>query len=476
MKLVIPKSDTATFILLLLLADRCSLHVNCGGDDLTVKDKEGTIVYEGDAAVEGGSATYFKNGKSLWGFSSTGDFMDDNDHQNIRFIAKLSSGQIPELYTTARLSPISLTYFSYCLENGNYTVLLHFAEIRFTNDNTSSSLGRRFFDIYIQDILVQKDFNIEDEAHGAQKPYTKQFNASVTNNSLEIRFYWAGKGTTRIPDRGVYGPLISAIAVQPNFKHCSDGAKKKIVYIIVALVGFFVILSVSYVLWWQYYLRDIRRKDKGPEESPMILDWPRRVKICIGIARGLAFLHEESNLKIVHRDIKATNVLLDRNLDPKISDFGLARLGEEEKTHISTRVAGTVGYMAPEYALWGYLTPKADVYSYGVVALEIVTGKSNNNYVPNDDYLCMLEWVCELQQRGNYVDLVDKRLGSKFNMEEAERLVKVALLCANGSPSLRPTMSDVVRMLEGQLAVPDDIPDTRTFSDDLRFKAMRDIF
>ncbi|GAB4827147.1 hypothetical protein Ancab_034036 [Ancistrocladus abbreviatus] len=213
-----------------------------------------------------------------------------------------------------------------------------------------------------------------------------------------------------------------------------------------------------------------------PEESPMILDWPRRVKICIGIARGLAFLHEESNLKIVHRDIKATNVLLDRNLDPKISDFGLARLGEEEKTHISTRVAGTVGYMAPEYALWGYLTPKADVYSYGVVALEIVTGKSNNNYVPNDDYLCMLEWVCELQQRGNYVDLVDKRLGSKFNMEEAERLVKVALLCANGSPSLRPTMSDVVRMLEGQLAVPDDIPDTRTFSDDLRFKAMRDIF
>ncbi|GAB4827148.1 Probable LRR receptor-like serine/threonine-protein kinase RFK1 [Ancistrocladus abbreviatus] len=196
--------------------NRCSLHVNCGGDDLTVKDKEGTIVYEGDAAVEGGSATYFKNGKSLWGFSSTGDFMDDNDHQNIRFIAKLSSGQIPELYTTARLSPISLTYFSYCLENGNYTVLLHFAEIRFTNDNTSSSLGRRFFDIYIQDILVQKDFNIEDEAHGAQKPYTKQFNASVTNNSLEIRFYWAGKGTTRIPDRGVYGPLISAIDVQPN--------------------------------------------------------------------------------------------------------------------------------------------------------------------------------------------------------------------------------------------------------------------
>uniref|UniRef100_A0A3N7F9G3 non-specific serine/threonine protein kinase n=1 Tax=Populus trichocarpa TaxID=3694 RepID=A0A3N7F9G3_POPTR len=119
------------------------------------------------------------------------------------------------------------------------------------------------------------------------------------------------------------------------------------------------------------------------ENNQLNLDWPPRLKICIGIARGLAFLHEESRLKIVHRDIKATNVLLDGNLNPKISDFGLARLDEEEKSHISTRVAGTIGYMAPEYALWGYLTDKADVYSFGVVALEIISGKNNNNYMPS---------------------------------------------------------------------------------------------
>ncbi|KAI7737117.1 hypothetical protein M8C21_007426, partial [Ambrosia artemisiifolia] len=128
----------------------------------------------------------------------------------------------------------------------------------------------------------------------------------------------------------------------------------------------------------------------GPKEWQLELDWPTRYRICIGIAKGLAFLHEESRLKIVHRDIKATNVLLDKNLNAKISDFGLAKLDEEDNTHISTRVAGTYGYMAPEYALRGYLTDKADVYSYGIVLLEIVSGTGNiadrekeNNFVNN---------------------------------------------------------------------------------------------
>ncbi|KAK1558257.1 hypothetical protein Q3G72_000412 [Acer saccharum] len=111
----------------------------------------------------------------------------------------------------------------------------------------------------------------------------------------------------------------------------------------------------------------------GHEHSQLKLDWPTRHRICLGVAKGLAFLHEESRFKIVHRDIKPTNVLLDRDLNPKISDFGLAKLDEEEKTHISTRIAGTIGYMAPEYAMWGYLTYKADVYSFGIVSLEIVT-------------------------------------------------------------------------------------------------------
>ncbi|CAL5411484.1 unnamed protein product [Camellia sinensis] len=562
----------------------CSLHVNCGGNDLTTKENDKKVLYEGDAQVDGGAAKYFNSINSYWGFSSTGDFMDDTDYQNARFTKVVPSTNFSELYRTARISPLSLTYFRYCLENGNYTVSLHFAEILFTNDNTYSSLGKRIFDIYIQGQLVRKDFNIEGVAGGALKPVIEQFNTNVTDNILEIRFYWAGKGTTRIPKRGVYGPIISAISLNPTFKSCSEGSKKAAAtaYIAVGVVAIFVIFLIVSILLWKRYLKGRKKIGKdfeglelqtgsftlrqiiaatknfdsankigeggfGPvykgllsdgteiavkqlssksmqgnreflneigmisclqhpnlvnlhgcciegdqlllvyeymennslaralfDDRLLILDWPTRLNICIGIARGLAFLHEESRFKIIHRDIKATNVLLDKNLNPKISDFGLARLNEDEKSHISTRVAGTIGYMAPEYALWGYLTYKADVYSFGVVALEIVSGKNNNNYMPSNNCICLLDWACHLQQGGNLADLVDSKLGTEFNNVEVERMVKVALLCTNASPSLRPTMSEVVSMLEGQMSIPEVIPEPNSYTEDLRFKAMRD--
>lgn len=126
------------------------MHVNCGGNDLTVKeDNNAKVLYEGDGGVEGGTAKYFRNDKSMWGFSSTGDFMDVYDWRNTRYSMSMASLSLSELYTTARISPISLTYFSYCLENGLYTISLHFAEIKITNNGTHS-LGRRFFDIYVQ--------------------------------------------------------------------------------------------------------------------------------------------------------------------------------------------------------------------------------------------------------------------------------------------------------------------------------------
>ncbi|KAL5716571.1 hypothetical protein ACHQM5_018241 [Ranunculus cassubicifolius] len=142
----------------------------------------------------------------------------DNENGNI-YIATNSSRLTmndTQLYMTARVSPLSFTYYGLCLLNGNYTVNLHFAEIVFTNDNTFSSLGRRIFDVYIQGKMVLKDFNIEDEAGGVGKEVIKTFTAVVTSSTLEIRFYWAGKGTTGIPSRGIYGPLVSAISVTPG--------------------------------------------------------------------------------------------------------------------------------------------------------------------------------------------------------------------------------------------------------------------
>lgn len=138
------------------MADGCSLHVNCGGNDFTVKENNRQLDYEGDAQVEGGSARYFRSNK-YWGFSSTGDFMDDANDQNTRFIESTQSTNLSELYSGARASPLSLTYFRYCLENGNYNVSLHFAEIIFKDDRTYYNLGRRVFDIYIQVLFLNDE-------------------------------------------------------------------------------------------------------------------------------------------------------------------------------------------------------------------------------------------------------------------------------------------------------------------------------
>ncbi|KAM0872970.1 hypothetical protein ACQ4PT_038413 [Festuca glaucescens] len=146
------------------------------------------------------------------------------------------------------------------------------------------------------------------------------------------------------------------------------------------------------------------------------LDWPTRFEICLGIARGLAYLHEESSIRVVHRDIKASNILLDANLNPKISDFGLAKLYDDKETHVSTKVAGTFGYLAPE------------VYIF--------------------------EWVWELFENNRPLDMLDPRL-EEFNGEELLRAIKVALICTQDSPYQRPPMSRVVAMLMGDVEAPD---------------------
>ncbi|XP_057540982.1 probable LRR receptor-like serine/threonine-protein kinase At1g53440 isoform X3 [Amaranthus tricolor] len=211
----------------------------------------------------------------------------------------------------------------------------------------------------------------------------------------------------------------------------------------------------------------------GKKDQILHLDWQTRKRICLGIARGLAYLHEESRLKIVHRDIKATNVLLDEDLNAKISDFGLAKLDEDENTHISTKIAGTIGYMAPEYAMRGYLTDKADVYSFGVVVLEIVSGTSNTSYRPKEEFVYLLDWAYVLQEQGNLLELVDPNLGSSYSKVEALRLLEIALLCSNPSPSHRPSMSSVIVMIEGQAPVQAPIVKRTETNDNLRFKSFQ---
>jgi serine/threonine protein kinase len=182
------------------------------------------------------------------------------------------------------------------------------------------------------------------------------------------------------------------------------------------------------------------------------LSWEERYKIILGTAEGLAYLHEESNLRIIHRDIKLSNVLLNDDLSPKIADFGLARLFPEDKTHISTAIAGTLGYMAPEYIVRGKLTEKADVYSFGVLVMEVVSGRKNNSFSQNAHSILQMAW--NLYGLGTLYEAVDLSLQGKFEDEEARKLLQIGLLCVQASAELRPSMSMVVKMLKDNHEIP----------------------
>lgn len=176
--------------------------------------------------------------------------------------------------------------------------------------------------------------------------------------------------------------------------------------------------------------------------------WDVRRKICLGVAHGLAYLHEEVKPRIIHRDIKPSNILLDANLTPKISDFGLAKLFPDNMTHISTRVAGTIGYLAPEYARLGKLTRQSDIYSYGVLLLEIMCGRSGATCA--EDY-SLVQKAWELYKEDQLIQLVDPLLSLQFPAQEANQYLKVALLCVQDVPKHRPAMSRVVNMLSNKI-------------------------
>ncbi|KAG7031112.1 Cold-responsive protein kinase 1, partial [Cucurbita argyrosperma subsp. argyrosperma] len=165
----------------------------------------------------------------------------------------------------------------------------------------------------------------------------------------------------------------------------------------------------------------------GRGSSSLQFDWRSRSRICIGIARGLAFLHEDVQPYIIHRDIKASNILLDRDLTPKISDFGLARLVPANMSHISTGVAGTIGYLAPEYAIRGQVTRKSDIYSFGVLLVEIVSGRCNKNTKLPIGEQYLLETAWNLYEQGELVLLVDMSLNGDFDAEEACKYISSEL-------------------------------------------------
>ncbi|KAL5744846.1 hypothetical protein ACOSQ2_027962 [Xanthoceras sorbifolium] len=534
-----------------------NFSIKCGGKQITSSNG---IVYESDNAIVG-PASYFVTDTSRWGVSNVGYFTGNNNPSyksasSSQFTNTLDS----KLFQTARVSASSLRYYGLGLENGNYTVTLHFAEMAILDTTSWQSVGRRIFDIYIQGNRVAKDFNIKQEAGGVSK--------RVSENYLEIHLLWAGKGTCCILDQSTYGPSIAAISATPDFiptisnNHPVSNKRNRTglisgIVVGVGLGSFLLVLTIFWIVrrrkrptdddevllgidarpyTFSYSELKTATEDFSPanklgeggfgpvykgklgdgrviavkqlsvashqgksqfvaeivaisavqhrnlvklygcciEEAERLLvyeylenksldqalfgetslnfNWSTPYDICLGVARGLAYLHEESRLRIIHRDVKSSNILLDSKLNPKISDFGLAKLYDDKKTHISTRVAGTIGYLAPEYAMRGHLTEKADVFAFGVVALEILSGRPNSDSSLDEEQVYLLEWAWNLPENNREVELVDSKLPN-FNEEEVKRMIRVGLLCTQTLPSLRPPMSRVVAMLCGDLEV-----------------------
>ncbi|KAK9699406.1 hypothetical protein RND81_08G171700 [Saponaria officinalis] len=529
--------------------------IKCGGPSIKASNQ---VRYEKDDETLG-SASYFVSGDE-WAVSNVGLFTGNSNASDKANTPRQFASLDTELFQTARLSAGSLRYYGIGLQNGNYSVLLQFAEIQFENGKTWKSLGRRVFDIYILGNRVEKDFDIRKEAGGKSfVPVARNYTVPVTANYIEIHLFWAGKGTCCIPVQGAYGPSISALSVTPMFQPKPPPSNSKTAVVVGVVVAVVVVALLSLAGWWfikrrkrlratqeelqgidakiysyaelRSATRDFHSSNKlgeggfGPVfkgtlsdgrtvavkqlsvtshqgkdqfiseiatistvqhrnlvklygcciegekrllvyeymenksldqalfgENTLNLTWANRFEICLGVARGLSYLHQDSSVRIVHRDVKASNILLDAGNNPKISDFGLAKLYDDKKTHISTRVAGTTGYLAPEYAMRGHLTEKVDVFGFGVVALEIVSGRPNSDSTLGKEKMYLLDWAWHLHETNQDIDLVDKQL-SEFNEDEVRRVISVALLCTQTAPGQRPTMARALAMLNGDTEV-----------------------
>ncbi|KAJ6968697.1 hypothetical protein NC653_036621 [Populus alba x Populus x berolinensis] len=191
----------------------------------------------------------------------------------------------------------------------------------------------------------------------------------------------------------------------------------------------------------------------------MILNWEQRFKIIKDVASGLLYLHEGYEQVVIHRDVKASNVLLDDELNGRLSDFGLARLYEHGANPNTTRVVGTLGYLAPELPRTGKATESSDVYAYGALLLEVVCGRRPIEPKALPEELVLVDLVWEKFREGRAPDVIDPKLNGEYNESEVMMVIKLGLMCSHNAPMARPSMRQVVRYLDEEVGIPQNLRD-----------------
>ncbi|XP_030930943.1 G-type lectin S-receptor-like serine/threonine-protein kinase At4g03230 [Quercus lobata] len=322
---------------------------------------------------------------------------------------------------------------------------------------------------HVQDLIDLGEFQEEDEK-GIDLPFydLESIRVATHNFSDENKL-----------GQGGYGPVYKGklpsgqeIAVKRLSKVSGQGLKEfknEVILIaklqhrnLVKLYGY-CIEGNEKILLYEYMPNKSLDFFIFDQKQSIFLDWEMRFNIILGIARGLLYLHQDSRLRIIHKDLKTSNVLLDHEMNPKISNFGLARsVGGKQTEANTTKVAGTYGYMSPEYALNGIFSIKSDVFSFGVVLLEIISGKKNTGFYQSKEAMSLLSYAWRLWTDDKLLDLMDETLRDTGIADQFVKCLNIGLLCVQHNPSDRPTMSIIIKMLDGE-TVKDDGANNQPF-------------